>query len=168
MLEVERRNPYTDINIRTDPRRTVVMSSLHPKSLEEDIRLFGEQFGRVISVRLVCDRNGRSRRYSFVQFGLEAEARKAVANSRKRRLHGHAVVMEMERGRLDPGFLPKRLASASRQTAGSPSTGGAKQKRVEGGATYPPAAMLGGGVSAAMADTRDEVDAFLDDIMNLT
>ncbi|RNF17498.1 U1 small nuclear ribonucleoprotein [Trypanosoma conorhini] len=169
LLEVERRDPYTDINIRTDPRRTVVVSSLHPKSLEEDIRLFGEQFGRVVSVRLICDRDGRSRRYGFVQFGLEAEARKAVANSRKRRLHGRAVVMEMERGRLEPGFLPKRLAEARRQAAGSASASSAKRQRVEGrGVASAPAAVARGGASAATADTRDEVDAFLDDIMNLT
>ncbi|EAN88837.1 putative U1 small nuclear ribonucleoprotein [Trypanosoma cruzi] len=168
MLEMERRNPYTDINIRTDPRSTVVVSSLHPKSLEEDIRLFGEQFGRVVSVRLICDHNGKSRRYGFVQFGLEAEARKAVAHSRKRRLHGHAVVMEMERGRLDRDFLPKRLAEAKRQIEGSSSLCSDKRQRMEGSVKCPPAVAAGRSSPIPVSDTRDEVDAFLDDIMNLT
>ncbi|KAH9582349.1 RNA recognition motif domain [Trypanosoma melophagium] len=117
--EMERRNPNQDKKICSDPRRTVVVSSLHPKTIEEDIRLFCERFGRVVSVRLICDHKGKSRRYGFVQFGLEAEARKAVTNSRKWRLHGHAVIIDVERGRLESGFLPKRIAEAQKHINGS-------------------------------------------------
>ncbi|ORC89844.1 U1 small nuclear ribonucleoprotein [Trypanosoma theileri] len=133
--EMERRNPYEDNKICSDPKRTVVVSNLHPKTIEEDIRLFCERFGRVVSVRLICDYKGKSRRYGFVQFGLEAEARKAVANSRKWRLHGHAVVTDMERGRLELGFLPKRIAEAQRHinaaTTSSSGLGNDKRPRYE-------------------------------------
>ncbi|KEG13526.1 U1 small nuclear ribonucleoprotein [Trypanosoma grayi] len=167
--EMARRNPYTDVKICSDPQRTVVVSSLPPKAVEEDIRAFSEQFGRVVSVRLICDNSGKSRRYGFVQFGLEAEARKAVASSRKRRLCGRAVVMDMERGRLEPGFLPKRIAEAQRLSKAA-SAGNSKRQRVEEkrGECCVPTTRTGASLSERpAAGHRDEVDAFLDDIMNL-
>lgn len=54
----------------------------------------------------------RSRRYGFASFALVAEAKKAVAHSRRYRLKGHIIVIDWERGR-ELNFLPKRLATAT-------------------------------------------------------
>lgn len=111
--ERERWNPYVDVQIRSDPKRTVIMSNLSPQSLESDVRGFADQFGRVVSCRVVQDRKGRSRGYAFVEFGLTAEARRAVSCSRQRRLGGRLLTIDHERGRGGGDFLPKRLARAA-------------------------------------------------------
>ncbi|KAG8345749.1 putative RNA recognition motif (a k a RRM RBD or RNP domain) [Trypanosoma vivax] len=179
--EMNRREPFTDIKIRSDPWCTVVVSNLHPKTLEEDIRLFCEQFGRVVSVRLIFDFKGRSRRYGFVEFGREEDARRAIANTSKKRLHGRAVVVDKERGRQQPNFLPRRMARAVevRQTPTLQAppllaalTG--KRQRTEKSAevtecgigrdTKP---LKRNKTGRAVSGGRDEVDVFLDDILNL-
>lgn len=53
----------------------------------------------------------RSRRYGFAEFGLVAEAKKAIQHTRRYRLRGYAIVMDRERGR-DVGFIPKRFSMA--------------------------------------------------------
>ncbi|KPA78080.1 putative U1 small nuclear ribonucleoprotein [Leptomonas pyrrhocoris] len=111
--EKERRNPSADLNVRSDPTRTVIMANLHPDTVEEDLRHFADQFGRVVNVRIVRHhKTGKSRRYAFVEFGLAGEARKALLFHRKKRLKGHAVIIDKERGRTEAGFLPKRIATA--------------------------------------------------------
>lgn len=112
--ENERRNPFTDLNVRSDPLRTVVMANLHPETVEEDLRHFADQFGRVRSVRIVRHhKTGKSCRYAFVEFNLVGEARKAVQFHRKKRLKGYSIIIDREKGRTEPGFLPKRLLAAS-------------------------------------------------------
>jgi RNA recognition motif-containing protein len=111
--EKERRNPATDLNVRSDPTRTVIMANLHPDTAEEDLRHFADQFGRVTQVRIVRHyKTGKSRRYAFVEFGLAGEARRALQFHRQKRLKGHAIIIDRERGRTEVGFLPKRLATA--------------------------------------------------------
>lgn len=111
--EQGRRNPFVDLSIRSDSRRTVIMANLHASTVEEELRAFADQFGRVVGVRIVRETcTGKSRRYAFVEFGLPAEAHKAAQFTRKKRLRGHAIIIDLERGRTDPAFLPKRLASA--------------------------------------------------------
>lgn len=154
--ERHRRQPYTDLSIRTDPKRTILIANLPPDAVEDDVRVFLERFGRVTYTRVIRDwgkvesqkrktekrrfkkekhharptatnmpsedeeevEEGkevytppRSRRYGFAEFGLVAEANKAIRHTRQFRLKGYTIVMDRERGReLD--FLPKRLAMA--------------------------------------------------------
>lgn len=112
--ERARRLPCADIQIRSDPLRTVVVAHLPPTVVEEELRRFANQFGRVTQCRVVHSKTtGRSRGYGFVEFGLRAEARTAASQSRRKRLGGRVVSIEMERGRVDAQFLPKRLAAAA-------------------------------------------------------
>lgn len=157
-----RRNPFTDLHIRSDPRRTVIMADLHPDTVEEDVRVFADQFGRVVSVRVVRHRQtGRSRRYAFVEYGLPAEAKKATTFSRKKRLRGRAIVIDVERGRTEPGYLPKRLATAARldPTVTSKATNSDSKAGTEGS--------VGSGLAtSAPAAVDDDDDAFLQSILN--
>nr|CCC92232.1 unnamed protein product [Trypanosoma congolense IL3000] len=167
--EKERRNPYTDIKICSDPLCTVVVSRLHAKTVEEDVRMFCDQFGRVLGVRLIFDHKGRSRRYAFVQFGRGVEVKRATGNSGKKWLHGKAVVIDVERGRKQPGFLPKRIFTAMQL----------RVKSVPFPRTMPPRLLpqasasvtdktLGSKSHGESQMTGDEVDNLLDDIMSIT
>ncbi|CBH13522.1 U1 small nuclear ribonucleoprotein, putative [Trypanosoma brucei gambiense DAL972] len=176
--EMNRRNPYTDLNICSDPRCTVVMSGLHAKTVEEDIRIFSEQFGRVVSTRLIFDRNGHSRRYGFVQFGREADVQRAVASSGKRRLHGRSVVIDVERGRQEPEFLPKRIAKAVKLQgtsinspvlpSGDTPIGKRQRNETERQQDRSREAPTKPEPSGGELRHRDDVDILLDDIMSIT
>ncbi|KAG5482083.1 hypothetical protein LSCM1_05802 [Leishmania martiniquensis] len=165
--EGERRNVFTDINVRSDPLRTVVMANLHPETVEEDVRHFADQFGRVLNVRIVRDRKtGKSRRYAFVEFNLVGEARKAVQFHRKKRLKGYSIIIDKERGRTEPGFLPKRLAMASRFWA-TPEAEARSAVSTEMEAVNDAHSASLGDRSAKVASSMPEDDAdFLNSILN--
>ncbi|CCW64630.1 unnamed protein product [Phytomonas sp. EM1] len=113
--ERARRSPFTDLQIHSNAQKTVIMANLHPDTIEEDVRRFADQFGRVVQVRIVRhNRTGKSRRYAFVEYGLTGEARRATTYSKKKRLKGRSIIIDIERGRIEVGFLPKRLAEAAR------------------------------------------------------
>lgn len=159
LREKERRNPATDLNVRSDPTRTVVMANLHPDTVEEDVRHFADQFGRVLSVRIVRHhKTGKSRRYAFVEFNLVGEARKAQQFHRRKRLKGHAIIIDRERGRTESGFLPKRLATASAFWDGAAADQGATAAATDATAATPKAAP-----APAMPDNDDD---FLNAILN--
>lgn len=121
--ERERRQPFADPQISTDPTRTVLLANLPSDVTEEGVRQFADQFGRVTHVRVVRHRlTGCSRRYGFVEFGLAAEARKAVEYHQRKRLQGRRITIAMERGRVDSNFLPQRLAAAAALEASIAST----------------------------------------------
>lgn len=160
-LENAHRSPFTDRSINTDSRRTVIIAGLHPDTVEEDLRVFADQFGRVLQVRIVRHYvTGKSRRYGFVEYGLPAEASKAVAHSRGKRLRGRAVCIDMEKGRTVPGFLPARMATAAKVGGGmSRSTTGVS------GVAAAPAAPLSSSVAPATNAADDDDEAFLNSLM---
>ncbi|XQJ26169.1 U1 small nuclear ribonucleoprotein, putative [Leishmania guyanensis] len=165
--EYERRNPFTDLNVRSDPLRTVVMANLHPETVEEDLRHFADQFGRVLNVRIVRHhKTGKSRRYAFVEFNLVGEARKAIQFHRKKRLKGYSIIIDKEKGRTEPGFLPKRLeAAASFWT--SPANGLSPASSIEmGEAKRADSAALGPGSIKAVPSMPEDDDDFLKAILN--
>lgn len=177
--EAARRNPATDLNVRSDPTRTVLMANLHPDTVEEDVRHFADQFGRVVHVRIVRHhKTGKSRRYAFVEFGLAGEARRALQFHRKKRLKGHAIIIDREKGRTEVGFLPKRMATAeaflSAQGGGRGdrvASGG--EQAVRGGASVQNGEKQPSSIDAAGAATTTDApsipvddDDFLNSILN--
>ncbi|CAG9572203.1 putative U1 small nuclear ribonucleoprotein [Leishmania major strain Friedlin] len=165
--ENERRNPFTDLNARSDPLRTVVMANLHPETVEEDLRHFADQFGRVLSVRIVRHhRTGKSRRYAFVEFNLVGEARKAVQFHRKKRLKGYSIIIDREKGRTEPGFLPKRLLTASSfWTPPANEASSATSAEIEQARTVDSAALGTGGAKVVLPMPEND-DDFLNAILN--
>lgn len=165
MAEEEgRRNPFLDMNIRSDARRTAIMANLPAQVVEEELRSFADQFGRVVSVRIVrSPKKGSSRRYAFVEFGLPAEAAKAVQFSRKKRLRGHAITIDMERGRTQAGFLPKRMATAKAVRSSS----AVSASRADTAAARPGAAGAAGGHDSATSADFDDEEALLNSVLNV-
>ncbi|GET87525.1 u1 small nuclear ribonucleoprotein, putative [Leishmania tarentolae] len=162
-----RRNPFTDLNIRSDPLRTVVMANLHPETVEEDLRHFADQFGRVLSVRIVRHhKTGKSCRYAFVEFNLVGEARKAVQFHRKKRLKGYSIIIDKEKGRTEPGFLPKRLLAASSYWPTGANTESPETSTEMEKATHVDCAALGTGGAKVASSMPENDDDFLNSILN--
>lgn len=157
-------NPHADLQIRTDPGRTVIMYDIPQDAEEADLHSFADQFGRVTRCRVVRHRlTAKSRGYGFVEFGLPAEALKAVSFSRQRRLKGRRIAAAMERGRTDTKFLPKRLARAAEITASSPAKVRTQKATVtpcDGDFEVKPQNLFG--VLSACDTAQDDDEAFLD------
>ncbi|KAG5508863.1 hypothetical protein JKF63_05366 [Porcisia hertigi] len=165
--ENTRRRPSTDLNIRSDPLRTVVMANLHPETVEEDVRHFADQFGRVLNVRIVRHhKTGKSRRYAFVEFNLLGEARKAIQFHRKKRLKGYSIIIDREKGRTEPGFLPKRLATASSFWTSTSNEAISSTPTEVADATNTDTAVVGTGHVKSVLPMPEDDDDFLNAILN--
>lgn len=60
-------------------------------------------------VDIVRDEKGKPRGYAFVQFEVEADMKDAYRRGDGRKIDGRRVVVDVERGRTVPGWLPRRL-----------------------------------------------------------
>lgn len=113
--ELEERKPLLDTKRTTAPNCTVAVMCLPPDAVDDDLKRFGERFGRVVRVRVVRHKDsGVSRRYGFIQFSYEREVSKALRDCTdpmhpRPRILGKIVVVEAERGRTDPTYVPARF-----------------------------------------------------------
>jgi hypothetical protein len=153
------RKPLQDTNCTPSPSCTAAVLCLSPDVLEEDLKHFGERFGRVVAVRLVRHKEtGVSRQYGFIQFSYERELIKAIRDCTdptqpRPRIRGKIVVLEAERGRTDPSFVPQRFRVVAQQRDVAHRQGGAVSS-------------LGGDAKAAPTafspdDILDNIDDYL-------
>ncbi|EJF55850.1 hypothetical protein BD309DRAFT_1032581 [Dichomitus squalens] len=65
--------PSEDPEAIGDPYKTLFISRLHKNATENDLRREFEGFGSIERVRIVRDKNGRSRGYAFIVFERERD-----------------------------------------------------------------------------------------------
>lgn len=68
-----------------------------------------ESFGPVKDIRIVKDREGKSRGYAFCEFENEDDMKRAYRNADAMRVEGRHIVVDVERGHTVPSWLPRRL-----------------------------------------------------------
>lgn len=131
VAELDSRNPFADSKRTADSTRTLFVCKLSPDVDEEDLRLFGERYGRVVGTRVVRDVNTQlSRKYGFIEFSERRDCVRAVdhikMNSKidvkavmRPKIRGKQICAEFERGR-QAGFVPRRFERvvAKRSTLG--------------------------------------------------
>ncbi|KAI0324319.1 hypothetical protein GY45DRAFT_1263032 [Cubamyces sp. BRFM 1775] len=69
----ENYKPSEDPEAIGDPYKTLFISRLHKNATENDLRREFESFGSIERVRIVRDKNGRSRGYAFIVFERERD-----------------------------------------------------------------------------------------------
>ncbi|CUM66893.1 uncharacterized protein PRCAT00004578001 [Priceomyces carsonii] len=100
-----------------DPIRTVFIARLDYSSTELDISKNFSKYGMIESIRIIRDKNGKSKGYGFVVFERELDAQNCV---RELALRGikipeasgsktRTVLVDIERGRTIRNWKPKRL-----------------------------------------------------------
>jgi len=92
-----------------NPFCTLFVGKLSYDVTERRLRTEFERHGNVRSVRLVTDKDGKSRGYAFVEFETEAEVNEAFRKSEGRKLDGMRFIVDVERGRTVKNWLPVRL-----------------------------------------------------------
>jgi U1 small nuclear ribonucleoprotein len=115
-------DPSKNQSATSDGFRTVFVGRLNYGTTEEQLRLEFEEFGQVDAVKLVHDKQGKSRGYAFVEFARERSLRRAYLEADGRKINGSRVVVDIERGRTVKGWKPRCLGGGLGKTrAGPPS-----------------------------------------------
>jgi U1 small nuclear ribonucleoprotein len=68
-----------------------------------------EAFGPVKDIKLVTDRDGKSRGYGFVEYDNEEDMKRSYRGADAMRIEGREIVVDVERGHTVPTWLPRRL-----------------------------------------------------------
>jgi U1 small nuclear ribonucleoprotein len=78
---------------------TLFVGRLSYETTEKKLRREFEQFGAVRNIRLVLDKDGKSRGYAFVEFSSEQDLQMAYRKSEGRKIDGRRIIVDVERGR---------------------------------------------------------------------
>ncbi len=68
-----------------------------------------ETFGPVRDLKLVMDKEGKSKGYAFVEYENEEDMKRAYRAADTMRIEGRDIVVDVERGHTVPTWLPRRL-----------------------------------------------------------
>ncbi|CAB0003229.1 unnamed protein product [Nesidiocoris tenuis] len=92
------------------PECTIFVGRLAQTTSAETLRKEFRRYGRVVGATVVEDIiTGRSRGYGFVEYATESEASIAYKSAHKSWLDGSRIFVDMECGRVLPGWVPRRL-----------------------------------------------------------
>lgn len=108
--------PSEDPNATTDPYRTLFVGRLDYEVTEDKLeREFG-YYGAVSSVKLVRDKDGKSRGYGFVEFEREGDMRAAYRGMDDRRIEDRRIIVDVDRARTTKDWTPRRLGGGLGKT----------------------------------------------------
>ncbi len=104
-------NPSEDPNIEGDPLKTLFVARLAPDALSErKLRREFEEYGPIKRITIIHDKKtGTPRGYAFIEYEDKDDMKEAYKCTDGMRIEGKRVVVDVERGRTVPGWLPRRL-----------------------------------------------------------
>jgi len=101
---------YPNSRVVSDPKRTLFVARLHPKTSEDLVKKAFSKFGSVIRCRLIRDLvTGYSKRYAFVEYEDERSMYRAYRDGNKLELDGCELFVDYECERTMKGWIPRRL-----------------------------------------------------------
>ena len=101
--------PDENPNSTSDAFKTLFVGRLDFATTERTLRRVFEEWGRTKDVKIVCGPDGKSRGYGFVEYEDEGDLKDAYKHADGIRIDGRPVLVDVERGRTVPGWLPRRL-----------------------------------------------------------
>jgi U1 small nuclear ribonucleoprotein len=88
---------------------TLFVSRLAYEVTERKLLREMEAFGPVKDIKLVVNKEGKSRGFAFVEYENEEDMKRAYRAADGMRIEGRPIVVDVERGHTVPAFLPRRL-----------------------------------------------------------
>ena len=85
------------------------MSKLNYKTDERSIESQFDCFGEIKRVKLIKDKNGKSKGYCFIEYHETRCAEIAYKRGDGRKVDGKRVLVDKEQARIDRHWLPRRL-----------------------------------------------------------
>ncbi|XP_065670286.1 U11/U12 small nuclear ribonucleoprotein 35 kDa protein [Hydra vulgaris] len=93
-----------------DPRKTIMVRHLSLTTNESTIKQIFQRFGEIKKCRLVRDIiTGNSRRYAFIEYNHERDARHASRETKDLIIDECKVTIDFECSRTLPGWIPRRF-----------------------------------------------------------
>jgi hypothetical protein len=112
-----------------DPRNAIFVGRLDYKTTEETLVDQFSQFGKVLRAQVVRDINGKSRGYAFVEFSTRDPVNNLVQNFKNSlTIDSRTVIIDDQKGRVDPSFLPRYLGGGLGLGGRGSSGGGDRMK----------------------------------------
>ncbi|KAF9901102.1 hypothetical protein BX616_002382 [Lobosporangium transversale] len=102
-------DPNKDELVVGDPYKTLHISRLSYDCTEKDLRREFSMYGNIENIRVVRDKEGKSRGYAFIEFEREKDMKAAYKDADGIKILGRRIVVDVERGRTVKGWRPKRL-----------------------------------------------------------
>jgi len=113
VLEERMKNwdPHTNPKATKDAYKTLFVARLHADVTEEDLRDEFERYGDVRDVKLIRDRQGKSRGYGFIEFESSQDLKDAFKYADGKSIKSRRILVDVERGRTVPGWKPRKLGN---------------------------------------------------------
>lgn len=119
--ELKKWNPHQpNENVTKNAFNTLFISNLSSKTTEETLRPILEKYGTILSIRVVRDRKGKSRKYCFIEFENEQSLQTAFKDLKQTKssiIDGSSVIVDVERGRTVSTWKPRRLGGDPSRTS---------------------------------------------------
>ncbi|PRP83742.1 hypothetical protein PROFUN_09074 [Planoprotostelium fungivorum] len=101
--------PAKDPNATGDPYKTIFVGRLSYQTTEYKLKREFESYGPIKKVRVVMDTNGKPRGYGFIEYEKEKDVKSAYRSADGKKIDEKRVVVDVERGRTDRSWRPRRL-----------------------------------------------------------
>lgn len=102
-------DPHSNPKATSNAYNTLFVGRLSYDTSEKKLRRELEQFGRIKTIRMVNDREGKPRGYAFVEFEREDDMADAFKKLDGRKIDGRRVKLDVERGRTVRNWRPMRF-----------------------------------------------------------
>ncbi|CAO1636764.1 unnamed protein product [Parajaminaea phylloscopi] len=102
-------DPQKDPNAEGDPFKTLFISRLSYEATEADLNKEFGIYGPIEHLKLVKDKEGKSRGYAFIVYEREKDMRTAYKDADGLKIRGRRILVDVERGRTVKGWKPMRL-----------------------------------------------------------
>lgn len=122
-----------------DPFKTLFVGRLAFVTDEIKLKREFEDYGKIKSIKLVHDKQGKPRGYAFIEYEEERSVKEAFDRADGRKIDGRRVLVDVERGRTVKGWKPRSLGG------GKGSTRIAKEKKPKKGSQGQSSGGFGGG-----------------------
>mmetsp|Transcript_91061 Transcript_91061/g.253519 ORF Transcript_91061/g.253519 Transcript_91061/m.253519 type:complete len:270 (+) Transcript_91061:70-879(+) len=125
-------DPHKDENAVGDPFKTLFVARISYDTTEKKLKREFEVFGSIKRVRMIYDQKGKPRGYAFIEYEHERDLKNAYKQGDGKKIDGRRVMVDVERGRTVPGWLPRRLGGGRGPgRVGKPSKKKAKRLEAE-------------------------------------
>lgn len=102
-------DPHNDSKASSNAYHTLFVAKLSYDTTEKKLKREFEEFGQIEFIRIVTDRDGKSRGYGFIQFEKETDMTAAYKRMDGKKIDGRRITVDVERGRTVKNWKPRKF-----------------------------------------------------------
>ncbi|KAJ9475340.1 U1 small nuclear ribonucleoprotein 70 kDa-like protein [Pseudozyma hubeiensis] len=102
-------SPTSNPDATSDPYKTLFLARLSYDTTESDLHKEFDMYGPIEAIKLVRDKEGKSRGYAFIAYERERDMKAAYKDAEGIKINGRRIMVDVERGRTVKDWKPMRL-----------------------------------------------------------